>query len=207
MKLRVFRRLVATLSITLVVTGIAIVGFSGLQIYQSHQMTGRSLLPSAESRWAQNRTQNISTLSNPVPGSFIGTISIPSIGKSVNIFQGTDNSELAKGVGHFIQSVMPGIADNSVLAGHRDTVFSHLGKVKIGDSILITTESGKFSYLVDRIRIVDKNDRTVIVPTTSAQLTLSTCYPFIYFGSAPRRYIVIARLVVSKKNALALPLT
>ncbi len=195
MKLRVFRRLVATLSITSVVAGVAIMGFAGFHIYQSHQMTGRSLLPSAERIWTKHRMQNINSLTDPVPGSFIGTISIPSVGKSVNIFQGTDNSELAEGVGHFIQSVMPGMADNSVLAGHRDTVFSHLGRVKIGATILITTESGKFTYRVDKIRIVDKNDRTVIVPTTTAQLTLSTCYPFIYIGSAPKRYIVIARLV------------
>jgi sortase (surface protein transpeptidase) len=42
---------------------------------------------------------------------------------------------------------------------------------------------------------VDADDRTVIVPTETAILTLSTCYPFRFIGNAPRRFIVTASLV------------
>jgi sortase A len=113
----------------------------------------------------------------------------------MNIFQGTDSRALSKGVGHYLHSVMPGVADNSVLAGHRDTVFSHLDRVKVGDFIIIGTEEGTYIYQVHRLRIVDKNDRTVIVPTKQATLTLSTCYPFRFIGNAPKRYIVQATLI------------
>jgi sortase A len=65
----------------------------------------------------------------------------------------------------------------------------------MGAFILITTKNGTFIYKVNRIRIVDKSDRTVIVPTPSATLTLSTCYPFRYIGNAPKRYIVQAKLI------------
>jgi sortase A len=92
---------------------------------------------------------------------------------------------------------MPGVKDNSVISGHRDTVFSNLGKVKIGARIVITVESGRYVYQVERIRIVSSNDRTVIVPTEEATLTLSTCYPFIFVGNAPERYIVVAKLLSS----------
>jgi len=122
-------------------------------------------------------------------------MNIPAINKTVNIFQGTDEKELTAGVGHFLGSVLPGVIDNSVFAGHRDTVFSNLGKVKMGSLIILKTQFGTFIYKVDRIRIVDQNDRTVIVPTTQATLTLSTCYPFEFVGSAPQRYIVSGSLL------------
>jgi sortase A len=89
---------------------------------------------------------------------------------------------------------MPGQSDNTVIAGHRDTVFSSLGKIRKGASIVITTRDGIFTYLVTGTRIVGKNDRTVIVPTESATVTLSTCYPFRFVGSAPKRFVVTGTL-------------
>ncbi|MEH7140300.1 sortase domain-containing protein, partial [Priestia megaterium] len=49
----------------------------------------------------------------------------------------------------------------------------------------------------NKVRIVDADDRTVIVPKPRATLTVSTCYPFNYVGSAPERYILVAHLVSS----------
>ena len=100
-----------------------------------------------------------------------------------------------KGVGHFVGSVMPGIKDNTVLAGHRDSVFSKLGKLVVGDLVTISTSDGTFIYSVTKTRIVLPTDKTVIVPTPNATLTLITCYPSYYIGSAPKRYIVSADLV------------
>jgi len=105
---------------------------------------------------------------------------------------------LYHGVGHFTQSVLPGEEDNCVLSGHRDTVFSGLGKMKLGDQLIVQTSAGTFTYEVSGIRIVDKDDRTVIVPTDHAVLTLTTCYPFIFFGDAPQRYIISADIVKSE---------
>lgn len=95
---------------------------------------------------------------------------------------------------------MPGEKDNSVLSGHRDSVFRRLGEVKIGDELIVTTNAGTFTYKVKRIRIVDKDDRTVIVPKPIAPLTVTTCYPFRYVGPAPERYILVAYLSNSKLN-------
>jgi sortase A len=97
-------------------------------------------------------------------------------------------------------SVLPGQVDNSVLAGHRDSVFSQLGKLKLGDLIMVDTSAGNFTYKVSRFRIVGENDRTVIVPTKTAVLTLSTCYPFFYIGNAPKRFIVSANLLEAPKG-------
>ena len=134
----------------------------------------------------------------PVEGDNIGSLSIPVLEQKLPIIQGTATDELKKGVGHFIQSVLPGEKDNCVLSGHRDTVFSKLGKLKIGDQLIVQTSAGTFTYEISNIRIVDKDDRTVIVPTDHAVLTLTTCYPFLFIGSAPNRYIVSADLIISE---------
>ncbi|MHB8280778.1 MAG: class D sortase [Candidatus Humimicrobiaceae bacterium] len=134
----------------------------------------------------------------PSEGDNIGSLSIPVLKQKLPILQGTGTDELKKGVGHFIQSALPGEEGNSVLSGHRDTVFSKLGKLKIDDQLIVQTSAGTFTYEIKRIRIVDKDDKTVIVPADHAILTLTTCYPFRFFGSAPDRYILTADLVISK---------
>jgi len=65
----------------------------------------------------------------------------------------------------------------------------------------VTTNYGVFVYEVHKIRIVKADDRTVIVPTQDAVLTLSTCYPFRFVGNAPKRYIVQAGLVIGEPIA------
>ena len=134
----------------------------------------------------------------PSKGDNIGSLSIPVLKQKLPIIQGTGTDELKKGVGHFIQSALPGEEGNSVLSGHRDTVFSKLGKLKIDDQLIVQTSAGTFTYEIKHIRIVDKDDKTVIVPADHAVLTLTTCYPFRFFGSAPDRYILTADLLTSK---------
>ncbi|ADU28933.1 sortase family protein [Evansella cellulosilytica DSM 2522] len=138
--------------------------------------------------------------SRPEIGDEIGLLSIPKINASLPIFHGTDEDELERGVGHYAGSVLPGEQDNSVLAGHRDTVFRKLGEVGVDDLLIVTTAAGQFTYKVQRVRIVDSDDRTVIVPRPRATLTVSTCYPFQYIGNAPERYILEATLIQSEKN-------
>lgn len=134
----------------------------------------------------------------PSEGDEIGSLSVPALKMKLPMIQGTGEDALKQGVGHFIQSVLPGESDNCVLSGHRDTVFTGLDKVKIGDLLIVETSAGVFTYAVIGTRIVDKEDRTVIVPTDHAVLTLSTCYPFGFLGNAPERYIVSADLVSGK---------
>jgi sortase A len=136
----------------------------------------------------------------PEKGENIGKLIIPKLGASLPIVHGTDEEELEKGVGHFSKSVLPGEDDNSVLSGHRDTVFRKLGEVGKGDILVVETEAGKFTYKVKNVRIVDKDDRTVIVPKPRATLTVSTCYPFDYIGDSPERYILVANLISEQLN-------
>jgi len=131
----------------------------------------------------------------PARGQTLGVLIIPALGQKFPIVEGTGDAELKRGVGHMVQTAMPGEPDNCVISGHRDTVFSRLGDLEKGDRLLVETATGTHTYKITKIRIVDKDDRTVVVSTDHAQLTVSTCYPFRYVGSAPKRYVLIASLV------------
>lgn len=153
---------------------------------------------STRSQTATRATVASETQSYPAKGAkgdTIGHLTIPALDRRLPIIEGTGVAELKKGVGHFSQSVLPGVKDNCVLSGHRDTVFTGLGKLKKGDQFIVETAAGRFTYAIRRTRIVDKDDRTVIVPTDHAVLTVTTCYPFNYVGSAPDRYILSADLI------------
>lgn len=137
----------------------------------------------------------------PAEGDKIGSLTIPALEQELPIIQGTGEKELKEGVGHFILSVLPGEEDNCVFSGHRETAFRKLGNLKTGDLLIVQTSAGIFTYEVNGTRIVDEDDKTVIVPADHAVLTLTTCYPFQFVGSAPERYIVTADLLESKQTA------
>jgi sortase A len=176
------------------VAGIAIASVSFLNISSSNAaLSAAELLPALEEIQPDASELHMSV---PIPklGDFIGTLKIPRLKKSIPIFEGTESAQLKKGAGHYQKSVPPGLNDNSVIAGHRDSVFTEFGSLKRGDKLIVKTGYGKFTYKISKFRIVKANDRTVIVPTSVATLTLSTCYPFHFIGSAPDRFIVTALL-------------
>jgi sortase A len=134
----------------------------------------------------------------PVLGEKIGVLTIPKLNRSLPIFEGTNSEILKQGVGHYTHSVLPGENNNSVLSGHRDTVFRGLGDVGINDELIVTTDDGEYLYKIRKVRIVDQNDRTVLVPKPKSTLTVTTCYPFGFIGNAPKRYILIADLLAAQ---------
>jgi sortase A len=181
-----------------IAVGLSTVALATLSIYQMNSSSGSIYLPELDSSFTDSPK---AVLPKPKVGDVIGTLSIPKIKKTIKIIEGTGTKELKLGVGHYVGSVLPGVSDNSVLAGHRDSVFRNLGQLKIGDLVTVRTSYGTFVYEVHKIRIVNANDRTVIVPTKDAILTLSTCYPFRFIGNAPKRYVVQAGLVIGEPIA------
>lgn len=127
-------------------------------------------------------------------GDVIGILYIPRLEREIPIISGTDEAQLSRGVGHFTTTSLPGQGDQILLSGHRGTVFRRLGELEHGDKIEVRMRSGIFTYEIFDTEIVDADDRTVIRSTAPDEiLTLSTCYPFSYIGSAPDRYIIYAR--------------
>jgi sortase A len=122
-------------------------------------------------------------------------LTLPRINAGFTIVEGTDDSALRKGPGHLEGSPFPGEAGNVVIAGHRDTHFRVLKNVLIGDQIHIGTDGEQYVYRIVDIRIVRPGDTWVLEPQSQPTLTLITCYPFGFVGSAPDRYVVQAALV------------
>lgn len=130
-------------------------------------------------------------LAEPAPPP-LAVLRIPSIGLEVPVLEGTDHVTLDRGVGHIESTTPPGTDGNSGIAGHRDGFFRGLKDIGPGDVIELETLRGREAYRVDRMWIVDPTDVSVLDPTPTPSLTLVTCYPFYFVGSAPRRYIVRA---------------
>lgn len=190
-------RLTLVLSILLILTGLGLVVKNSLPFFvQADVPEVKVKEEKPEPKEAPKEAEQEELYSEyPGMGETFGELIIPKISASLPIVEGTDEDELEKGVGHYANSVLPGEKDNSVLSGHRDTVFRRLGEVGVGDKLVVKTTAGKFTYKVRQVRIVDADDRTVIVPKPRATLTVTTCYPFDYIGDAPDRYILVATLI------------
>jgi sortase A len=130
-----------------------------------------------------------------VDGGSIGEIQIRRLGLTAVVLQGDSAAILQRAVGHVADTALPGESGNVVLAGHRDTFFRPLKQVHAGDAITLKTRDGDFEYLVESTAIVRPSDVRVLRPTGGSTLTLITCFPFSYLGSAPDRFIVRAREV------------
>ncbi len=128
-------------------------------------------------------------------GSPLGLIEISAIGLEVMILEGTDDGVLRRAVGHIPGTSLPGQQGNVAIAGHRDTFFRPLRKIRKNDEITLTTLDGSYRYRVDSTQVIDPEDTKVLDNSDEAILTLVTCYPFYFVGSAPKRFIVRAHRV------------
>jgi sortase A len=123
----------------------------------------------------------------------IGSLTIPRLGLSTIVVEGAGDRELKLAAGHIPGTSLPGQAGNVGIAAHRDTFFRPLRRIRKDDAIVLTTLNGKFGYRVVSTDIVTPDDVQVLFPAKTETLTLVTCYPFNFVGSAPQRFIVRAQ--------------
>jgi sortase A len=119
---------------------------------------------------------------------------IPRLDAQLYVMEGDGEAELRRGPGHLPGTAMPGARGNCVIAGHRDTHFRVLRDIHKGDDIVLQTANTKYLYRVRNTRVVSPQDTRSLQPTNGPVLNLITCYPFLYVGSAPKRFVVEARL-------------
>lgn len=142
--------------------------------------------------WSPQRIaawQNTLALPRAVP---LAVLRIPRIHLEVPVLDGTDEVTLNRGAGHIEETARPGTAGNSGIAGHRDGFFRGLKDVAIGDAIELETLQEKQIYRIEQSWVVNPEDVWVLDSTPAQSITLVTCYPFYFVGSAPERYIVRA---------------
>lgn len=146
--------------------------------------------PAPDTReWSKTRRAAWEASRSTPAGTPLGLLSIPSLGLSVVVFEGTDALSLNRGVGR-IQGTR--IQSNLGIAGHRDGFFRSLRKVTKGDRITLETRGSTYAYEVRSLSIVSPEDVQVLDPTPGPTLTLVTCHPFFVLGHAPQRFIVHA---------------
>jgi sortase A len=112
------------------------------------------------------------------------------------VLAGGSGRTLAFGPGHLSASALPGQRGNSIIAGHRDTHFSFLQNLAIGEQLEVETSDGReHSYRVVDIDIVDSRRGSLLLDTDDSMLSLVTCFPFNAIDAGgPMRYVVTLRL-------------
>jgi len=212
------------LSVLLVASGLALLGAAGLHYFRGFeaQREGRQtfqerreaavsrassapVTPAAPAAAKENPGIEGAPPAGATPaesypwGQPMAKIRIPSAEIDFVVFGGADEATLEKGPGHVPGTEMPGEntgRGNCVITGHRDSHFRHLGWLRAGHRIELETPSGgTTAYRVVSREIVTPDTVRVLQPTEKPRLTLITCYPFNYVGSAPKRLIVVAEPV------------
>jgi sortase A len=147
--------------------------------------------------WSEERVEAYqSRLLGNIPPP-LGVLKIPSIGLEVPLLEGSDDLTLNRGIGHLEYSAAPGGIGNGGIAGHRDGFFRGLKDLHLGDTMDLQTENGNSRYVVDEIFIAPPKNVSVLAPRSKPAVTLVTCYPFYFVGSAPLRYVVRASITGS----------
>ena len=139
----------------------------------------------------------------------LGRVAIPRLNLSAIVREGVDAKTLSIAVGHIPSTSLPGRPGNFAIAAHRDTLFRALKDIQKDDLVRFEAANGRYTYQVLATKIVRPSDVTVLqadggglIPAQllgeteqPKLLTMITCYPFYYVGSAPKRFIVEAKLV------------
>jgi len=128
-------------------------------------------------------------------------LTIAKINLNAVIVEGTSRKSLKLGPGHMNGSAVPGYSGNSVIVAHRDTFFRHLDELQEGDEIDLRRQGELYRFEVTRRRVVEPTDLSALRQSPTTQLTLITCFPPHYVGSAPKRLVVVARLIATPKTA------
>lgn len=194
---------------TLVVTGVVLIGYwAGMRLHgwiggasavdEFDRAREEALvleLPVDTTLWAEDR---IAEYEESLDHDFeppLAVLRIPKIDLEVAVLTGTSELVLNRGVGHITGTPLPGDDGNIGIAGHRDGYFRGLKDIAEGDEIIVETLTGEETYAITELLIVEPKDVWVLEPTESPTLTLVTCYPFYFVGSAPQRFIVRAERV------------
>jgi len=134
------------------------------------------------------------------PDAPLAILRIPKINLEVPVFNDTDDLTLNRGVGRILGTAPVGKPGNLGIAGHRDGFFRGLKDIAPGDIVELERYGSTDEYVVSNIQIVKPEDTSVLHPTSTPTLTLVTCFPFYYVGSAPERFIVTASVQNSSQR-------
>ncbi|HYC50839.1 MAG TPA: class D sortase [Gemmatimonadaceae bacterium] len=132
-----------------------------------------------------------------VPGAPVARLTIPRLGVDEIVLEGVDDYSLNGGPGHLPGSVFPGEKGNSIISAHRDRHFAPLGEIRVGDTVVTESGANSTKWVVISKRVIDA-DAPALFHTQDATLTLTTCWPIRYLGTAPERLLVTAKPIAPR---------
>lgn len=144
------------------------------------------------SLWSEGRIQAFRESLSLALDPPLAVLRIPRLGLEAPVLPRSDEASLNRGLGWIKGMTRPGKRGNVGIAGHRDGFFRVLKDVTEGDVIEVETSDGSVEYLVTSTQVIEPEELHVLAPTEDPVLTLVTCYPFYFVGSAPQRFIVRA---------------
>jgi sortase A len=153
-----------------------------------------SVFPVDYSLWSPKRIKDYEATLAQHFDAPLALLRIDKIRLEVPVFEGTDDRILDRGAGRIEGTARIGESGNVGIAGHRDGFFRGLKDISMGDTMVLETATGTQDYVIDSIQLVTPDDVSVLKSEPTPALTLVTCYPFYFIGSAPQRYIVHASL-------------
>lgn len=169
-----------------------VLGTLAMVVWAAATVSGTIAVQRSQRLWSAERLrawQDTQASETPAP---LAMLRIPRLGLDVPVLAGTDPWTLNRAVGHIEDTAHPGTDGNCGIAGHRDGFFRGLKDIRRGDVIVLETRGRIDRYRVARMWIVQPEDVSVLDPTSEPVVTLVTCYPFYFVGSAPQRFIVRA---------------
>jgi len=185
------KRILRWIQVALFAVGILMLGYCGFVladtwIFQKQEAAAlESFVPQAL----------VSSAAAVGPAGLIGRLQVERLGVSAMVMEGISGKTLRRAVGHIAGTALPGQTGNVGIAGHRDTFFRPLRNIQADDIITLTTLGGEFRYRVVSTKVVSPDNVAVLDSDSHEILTLVTCYPFYFIGSAPERFIVRAERV------------
>ena len=181
--------------------GLIIVSIVGVQL-----LRGTVARERARTEWTKvMKSSSFSTmaglgLTRVASGAPVVRVIIPTIRLDEVVVEGLSDKDLWAGPGHMPGTVFPGERGNSVISAHRDRHFHRLDEVRVGDVLETQTPTMSVRWRVTLRRVVGKDER-VIFESPRPTLTLTTCWPTRYVGSAPDRLVLTAEPVSVRERA------
>ena len=136
-------------------------------------------------------TVDASEVTYPSINKQFGKLEIDSADIEAKLFFGDGSIPLHNGVGLYAGSFIPGYGKTILIAGHNNTYFNGLKKVKKGDIVSIRTSYGNYEYKIKETAVKKATDKTAYdLSADRENLILYTCYPFDELGLTDKRFFV-----------------
>lgn len=143
-----------------------------------------------QSLWSAERVEGYAASLSRVTEPPVAILRVPDLGLEVPVYAGASELHLNRGAGLIEGMGLPDKGGNIGIAGHRDGFFRVLKDIQPGQRIEVETRARVHRFRVVSTEVVDPADLRVLADTLEPTVTLVTCFPFYFLGSAPQRFIV-----------------